>query len=127
MCLTLASFVLPAGEVALVLVATAPARSGEWVRRPNREPADCVSQLCVTRAADDNGLQGGPDDDDFQPSPDRTCDADGPDGSVSRLDPGVPAVFCTAGSPTCGASLYATVAGLIGGCPALDTSVQFLC
>src|SRR4051812_28786161 len=129
LCLAVVAVVLPAGEVALVVAEGAPCAPSACLRPNTRQPAGDAGHLCVAEAMrDHNALQGGPDDDDFRPSPDRACDADGQGGwPTSALGAGAPGAFCPPSHVRLDAGGSGTVVTFLRGRPALDSSVQFLC
>jgi hypothetical protein len=128
-CLALVAMVLPPDEAAVVpddeaglAVVAQPGRAVATV-------AVLVHGLTAV-APEDNELEGGPDDDDFRPSPDRACGLDFRAAPLSPLAvrcpaaPALPTVNFEAVSLCAGEFL---AAAHTCGCPALDTAVQFLC
>ena len=128
-CLAVFSMILPAGEAAVI--ADDEAAETHFVR-PDRAAFTLiigVIRRVTLRDVVDDELEGGPDDDDFRPNPDRACAL----AHRAKLSP-MPVRYPWAPASSSHASLLAPAwasdrhaAVNQRGCLALESSIQFLC
>lgn len=128
--LSLFAMALPQDEAALVADEEA---SATQLARPRPRPSHGDGVLPIVRQLvaagdDEEGLQGGPDDDDFRPSPERACGLDCRGASLWPLAVRTPGTG--AGAPPLAVllqRLHESHPDVTLACPAIQTSVQVLC